>query len=80
MEIGEQGFPFRVGAEVVEDGATGYLVPVGDRAALAAQARALIDDPATAARLGEAGRDRAAERFSAAKMIEQFARVYAELA
>ena len=65
--------------EVVEDGATGHLVPVGDRAALAANTRVLIDDHALAARMGEAGQARAAERFSAAKMVEQFSRVYAEL-
>ena len=66
-------------AEVVADGETGFLVPVGDRAALAAKARALLEDPDRAAAMGEAGRRRAAERFAFSKTVEQFARVYAEL-
>ncbi|HSQ54527.1 MAG TPA: glycosyltransferase family 4 protein [Gemmata sp.] len=66
-------------AEVVEDRVTGYLVPLGDRAALAASGRILLDEPAKAAAMGAAGAARAAERFGAAKMIEQFTRVYVEL-
>lgn len=66
-------------SEIVDDGVTGFLVPVGDRAALATKARLLLDDPALASRLGEAGRTRAAERFSAPRLIEQYARLYAEL-
>ena len=66
-------------AEVVDDGVTGVLVPLGDRAALAAKTRLLLDDPALAGRLGEAGRARATGRFGADQMVEQYARVYAEL-
>jgi glycosyltransferase involved in cell wall biosynthesis len=66
-------------AEVVDDTRTGFLVPVGDRAALAAKTRVLIDDPAIAARMGEAGRVRATERFATALMVEHFARLYDEL-
>ncbi len=66
--------------EIVEDGVTGFLVPTGDRAALASRTRKLLDDPEVAARMGEAGRLRAAERFSAARTIEQYARLYEELA
>jgi glycosyltransferase involved in cell wall biosynthesis len=66
--------------EVVDDGVTGFLVPAGDRAALAAKARGLLADPAAAARMGAAGRARAADRFPAARAAEQFARLYAELA
>ncbi len=42
--------------EVIEDGRTGLLVPIGDDAALAGAVRALLDDPARAASLAEAGR------------------------
>jgi glycosyltransferase involved in cell wall biosynthesis len=66
-------------AEIVADKSTGVLVPVGDRAALAACARPVLENPATARRLGEAGRARAAERFGAARVVEQFARLYQEL-
>jgi glycosyltransferase involved in cell wall biosynthesis len=65
--------------EVVEDGVTGFLVPPGDRTAVAEKTHALLSDPALAARMGEAGRARAAERFCVARMAEQHARVYAEL-
>lgn len=67
-------------SEVVDDGVTGLLAVPGDRAGLAAKARLLLDDPAATARMGEAGRVRAAENFSPARTAEQFARVYAELA
>jgi D-inositol-3-phosphate glycosyltransferase len=45
------GFP-----EVVRDGETGLLVPPRDPARLAAAIDAMIDDPAGAARMGDAGR------------------------
>jgi glycosyltransferase involved in cell wall biosynthesis len=66
-------------AEVIDDGETGYLVPPGDRAAVAAKAHLLLAEPEVAARLGAAGRARAAEHFGAARMAEQHARVYLEL-
>jgi glycosyltransferase involved in cell wall biosynthesis len=65
--------------EVIDDGNTGYIVPQGDRPALAMKAQMLLSFPDTAKRMGAAGREWA-ERFSAARMIEQHARVYAELA
>lgn len=65
--------------EVVVDGETGFLVPVGDRAAFARQTRKLLEDPQLAARMGEAGRRRAAEHFSIEAMIEAHARLYREL-
>jgi glycosyltransferase involved in cell wall biosynthesis len=67
-------------AEVIDDGTTGYLVPPGDRGAIAAKSHALLADPVLAAKLGEAGRARAAERFGVAHMVEMHARVYQELA
>lgn len=50
--------------EAVEDGVTGLLVPAGDAGALRSALERLLDDPALRARLGEAGRRRAAELFS----------------
>lgn len=65
-------------AELVEDGATGILVPPGDPSALAAALRAFHDDPAMAARLGRAGRQRVIEDFdltrSAKELAGRFAR------
>lgn len=66
-------------AEVIDDGVTGYLVPHGDRAAMASKAQELLADATRCAKFGEAGRARAAERFGTARMAEQHARVYQEL-
>lgn len=66
-------------AEIIDDGETGYLVPRGDRAAIATKAHVLLAYPENAARMGEAGRRRAAERFGVTRMAEQHARVYGEL-
>jgi hypothetical protein len=66
-------------AEIVEDKMTGLLVNLGDRAALAASMRAVLENPSYARRLGDAGRARAGERFGRTRMIEQFVRLYREL-
>jgi glycosyltransferase involved in cell wall biosynthesis len=66
-------------AEIVDDGVTGFLVPVGDRTALAARTRKLLDEPDVASHMGEAGRARIAGRFSVGRMIEQHVRLYSEL-
>jgi glycosyltransferase involved in cell wall biosynthesis len=65
--------------EIIDDGTTGYLVPPGDRTALAMKAHTLLAQPDLAARMGEAGRLRAMERYSVARMVEQHARVYQEV-
>lgn len=53
--------------EVVEDGASGWLVPVGDGQALHAAIEALLADPARAQAMGRRGRAIAEQRFDAAK-------------
>jgi glycosyltransferase involved in cell wall biosynthesis len=67
-------------AEAVADGATGFLVPPGDKAALARQTRLLLDDPDRRLTMGAAGRRRAATTFAAAAMVERFAELYEALA
>ncbi len=67
-------------SEIVEDGVTGFLVPVGDRAALAGKTRLLFDDTDLARRMGEAGRVRATDRFGMGRMADQFGQIYEELA
>lgn len=67
-------------AEVVVEGTTGYLAPAQDDAALAVALRRLDDDVALRQRLGEAGRQRAVERFSEAQMAERYHDLYAEMA
>jgi len=67
-------------AEIIDDSETGFLVPRGDRAAIATKAHLLLAHPDIAARMGAAGRKRAAERFGVTRMAEQHARVYQEVA
>ena len=50
--------------EIVEDGATGLLVPVGDTNAMAEAMAQLLGDPDRATTMGEAARHLVAERFS----------------
>jgi glycosyltransferase involved in cell wall biosynthesis len=65
--------------ELVEDGVTGFLVPARDAAALARAVDPLLADLQLAARLGEAGRRRAEERFSLGAMVRSTESLYAEL-
>jgi glycogen(starch) synthase len=66
--------------ETVLHGETGLLVPAGDAAALASAVSTLLDDPALAIRLGEAGRRRAAETFGLEACVDGYARLYDRLA
>lgn len=67
-------------AEVVEDGRTGLLVPFGERPQLAGKTYSLLADAAERTKLGDAGRARVAEHFSALHCVEQFTRLYDEVA
>lgn len=68
----------RVGGipDLVADGVTGLLVPPGDAAALAAALGALIADPDRAQTLGAAGRQRVADQWSVAQMVDRYANLY----
>jgi glycosyltransferase involved in cell wall biosynthesis len=66
-----------VGEAVVP--ATGAVVPADDVAALRAAIARFVSDPALRARLGAAGRERALERFTAAKMAGDFEALYARI-
>lgn len=72
----------RVGglAEVVEDGATGTLVPNEDADAMARAILSLLDDPERARRLGEHARERALARFSWPAYLDAYDELYARLA
>jgi glycosyltransferase involved in cell wall biosynthesis len=61
------------------DGQEGLLVPVQDPSALAAAIVRLLDEPALAARLGAAARERAIREFSLSKMAEEHLALFGEL-
>lgn len=64
--------------EIVQDGETGLLVPVADPAALCRAMTTLIRDPASAQRMGRAGRRRVEERFSLDRHVREMDRIYDE--
>jgi len=65
--------------ELVLPNVTGYLVPVGGRAAFAKHTERLLNDAALAARFAAAARGRVQSEFGVAKMIERHAELYREL-
>ena len=71
----------RVGGvpDVVRDGVDGYLVEAGDTESAAERLAALARDPALRARLGEAGRANALERYSVERLVDDVDRLYRSL-
>ena len=66
--------------EVVADGETGLLVPVGEPEPLADALNVLLRDPDRAEAMGQAGRKRAVSEFGWPAIAAQTADLYAELA
>jgi len=66
--------------DVIEDGASGWLVDPGDVAALAARLRALVLDPAARARLGARGRAVAEARFDEGRALVRYRALLGEVA
>ena len=62
--------------EVVEDNATGILVPSGDADALAGAVEGLIQDPSRRIGMGRAAQHRARERFSADVIVPRYEALY----
>jgi glycosyltransferase involved in cell wall biosynthesis len=65
--------------DLVVNAETGYLVPVGDRAAFARFTLQMLNEPDRARQLGEAGRQRILCEFSVEGMVERYARLYQEV-
>lgn len=65
--------------EIVEDGVTGKLVPVGDADALAVGVIALLKDEPKRLGMGEQARVRAQERFSLERMVAETEALYREV-
>ena len=62
--------------EVVADGETGYLFPVGDVAAMAEAAIRLLSDDELRTRFGRAGRRRAVELFDQDRVVARYREIY----
>lgn len=62
--------------EIVEDGVTGFLVPVDDDAALAESLARLLGDPPLARQLGRAGGERLEREFSLSRMVRAIEAIY----
>ena len=79
--VGIPAVTTRVGSapEVVLDGVTG-LVTATDTQELADAAGRLLDDDQLRRRLGDAARIRASEQFGAARMVDDIARLYEQVA
>jgi glycosyltransferase involved in cell wall biosynthesis len=65
--------------DAITPGENGWLVEVGDTAAMADRLHALASDPEAARRMGAAGRERV-EEFSAQRMVHALSELYSQLA
>ena len=65
--------------DAIEDGITGFLVPVRDYKALAEKIYNLLDNPLLCRKMGKAGRSRAEEVFDVNKVVAKHIEIYAEL-
>ena len=66
-------------SEVVEDGTTGRLVPVGDFEQLATALLSVWQNPVDARQLGDAGRARVERLFDVNRMVRQYEQMYSEV-
>ncbi len=67
-------------AEIVVDGVTGFIVPVANPSALGNRVLALAADRITADSMGERGRERFVQLYTAERYAANFADLYRELA
>lgn len=65
--------------EVVVDGQTGFIVPPGDHEAVASAISTLLENPDTARKMGEAGRNRAYACFSVQAYADKISEVLDEV-
>ncbi len=65
--------------DLVTDGQTGYLFPVGNRAAIARLTNQLLDDPDTTRRITQAARQRMRTEFTVKKMVDRHITLYRKI-
>lgn len=66
--------------EVIEHGVSGFLAPVGDVAAMADHALAILADCATRVRFGAAARERAVRHFDWRSVVPRYEEIYERVA
>jgi glycosyltransferase involved in cell wall biosynthesis len=64
--------------ELIDDGVTGRLVPVGDSESLSREMLRLLRDGDERARIGERAREESRARFSLERMVDATEKVYRE--
>ncbi len=62
--------------EVVDDGETGYLLPVGDTEGMAARAIEILGDEGRRRAMGKQARERSIDRFHVAKVVPEYRALY----
>jgi glycosyltransferase involved in cell wall biosynthesis len=79
MSIGLPVLATRVGGvpELVDDGATGYLVEPGDVAAMSERMRQLASDAGTRTAMGRRAKDKADESFTIEATLRSYEQAYA---
>jgi glycosyltransferase involved in cell wall biosynthesis len=65
--------------DVIADGASGFLVPVGDHRAMAAKIMDLARDPALRSKMGTAGRDLVRAQYSLDRVVDSLQTIYQEI-
>jgi glycosyltransferase involved in cell wall biosynthesis len=65
--------------EVIREGVSGRIVPIGDARALAAAVSAMLADPAAAERMAEAGREAVDEVWGAGALVDATEELYRDL-
>uniref|UniRef100_A0A6J7M362 Unannotated protein n=1 Tax=freshwater metagenome TaxID=449393 RepID=A0A6J7M362_9ZZZZ len=65
--------------QVVIDGETGIVVPIGDARALRAGVIKVLDDPALRSSMGESARRHAVLNFSSGRLVEDYRQLYERL-
>jgi Glycosyltransferase len=62
--------------EMIADGVTGYICPVGDVAAFCARIEQLRSAPELGRRMGERAREAAIARYDAVRMIDAYVEAF----
>jgi len=65
--------------QLITHGVTGLLAPLGDKEALEACCRKVLDNPEIAKELAENARDMIEQKYSAHRMAEQYQLLYQEV-